>query len=577
MSPLRRGQTLVVFAFTMLVLVIMVLMTIGLGMRIHERQEQQIVADAAAYSEAVATARAFNATATLNRSIIAQMAAVAAAQSMLSYGGFYHGVLNQARDTLAAFNLPPGCEAYQSQVNEAYQEIITEDHKLITKWEPQGGGYHGSGGMDSESGHYVADTLHRMAIEMSEDQRELYRRFDQDVAPTEGYGIADRVAEKARQGSPWGDQPEELSAPKQLVTRRERNDVVREEQRDPDHMVRATMATRGVDNFVSSRQSQHNEWSGAQYIENRINALIDSPNIVASLRAAGTSYFGDDGPRETEGIDSTVDKFGKWRKVWETADNSSLEYTGAWAQDLGYFSFTLTAPAPCNVTRGNDSFGYIHSTDPDEHSDNHMWMRGMAIDYRELNDPNGRVTEMPPDRHSMRNVPSGDGVSIWPIFVDYRESAFGPGARVNIDGQPKSVVPIVRNYAARAGGTPDPWEMEFAFELGNQAPGALSLKSDRGFRRSVAIASGLTYYHRGDPSGRGFEGHAREPPNFLNPFWRATLAASDIDEPNAPCTSVPAGDPCRGKAVLDTLDDLNFNNHRNAAERLLAAGFKALP
>ncbi|RYZ39504.1 MAG: pilus assembly protein, partial [Myxococcaceae bacterium] len=81
-----RGQALVLFSLTLLLLTLMVLMTLGFGMRAKERVEIQMAADAAAYSQAVSTARTFNAIAVMNRAQIAHMVAMAGTQSMISYG-----------------------------------------------------------------------------------------------------------------------------------------------------------------------------------------------------------------------------------------------------------------------------------------------------------------------------------------------------------------------------------------------------------------------------------------------------------------------------------------------------------
>jgi hypothetical protein len=42
----------------------------------------------------------------------------------------------------------------------------------------------------------------------------------------------------------------------------------------------------------------------------------------------------------------------------------------------------------------------------------------------------------------------------------------------------------------------------------------------------VALATGITYYHRNmQNAAQAWE----EPPNFFNPYWRATLVPADID------------------------------------------------
>lgn len=563
---MRRGQTLVIFAFTLLALTVMVMITIGLGVRIHEKQEQQIVADAAAYSQAVVTARTFNTMAVMNRTMIAQLATVTAAQSILSFGGFYHGVLNQARDVLAAEM--GGCAtACEQAICAAHARVEEEDRKLIDKWEPAGGGYSGSGGHDKDSGRYVRRVLYQTALEIAEDQKKVYEHLTSLVAPEGTAGMAEAIAAKARAGSPWASQQRELYAGAQKVTLEERNAAVLPKQQNPTHMARAMMGTRGLESFLSSREGKAGAWSGDQYISARLNAVIGGgPELTANLRAYGTSYFGDSGPQERSGFYGEIDPTPNWHRFWQVATHDNLQYTGAWAQDYGRFWFT----GNCIVNAGEDSFGYIHSNGPARDDDNHMWARGIPTvgDYREWNDH--RVADPPHVRHTFdQKVPDADNdFTIWPVFVDYEEGQLGAGGRFNVDGQPKSVVPILRDYSVR--NSEDPWELDFRFDFAS-ATAEVDLRNERreALLHSVAIGTGLTYYHRGDPGGRfgGGAGHAREPPNFLNPFWRATLVAGDIDERYNQ----------RGNHILETLDDVGRSEQRSALTQLRSAGFEAIP
>ncbi|RYZ41137.1 MAG: pilus assembly protein, partial [Myxococcaceae bacterium] len=43
----------------------------------------------------------------------------------------------------------------------------------------------------------------------------------------------------------------------------------------------------------------------------------------------------------------------------------------------------------------------------------------------------------------------------------------------------------------------------------------------------TALSTGIAYYHRGRSLGVS---HWSEPPNLLNPYWRATLVPVDTDE-----------------------------------------------
>ena len=178
-----RGQTLVLFSLTMLLISLMVLTTVSIGMRVKERAELQTVADAAAYSEAVVTARSFNAISVMNRVLIAEMSSVAAAQSLMSWAGFYHGTLNQARDLLLDLTATaaPQCDA---ALLDARQRIIREDRRLIDIWEPLKGGYEGKLGYDPRTANYLRSVLYATALQIAEDQKAIFKEMMFQVAPS---------------------------------------------------------------------------------------------------------------------------------------------------------------------------------------------------------------------------------------------------------------------------------------------------------------------------------------------------------------------------------------------------------
>jgi hypothetical protein len=569
----RTGQTLVLFALTLLLMTLMVLMTISFGVRIHERTEQQLVADAAAYSQAVVTARAFNASAALNRVLIAEMSAIAAGQALLSWAGYYHGTLNQARDVLKEQILETAAQC-DAVLATARLGITREDKRLIDIWEPLGGGYHGVLGHDVKAANFIRQ-IYETALTIADHQREVYGEMTARVAPASGPGIAEEIAERARQGSPWRIYRGELYAEKQDVSRRELDQAVEPLQRQPRHAVRAFMATRGVEQFISSREESRlaGGMSGAEYVQRRLQKVINrfgpSPLIV-HVSNYGTAYYGDRGPMRTsgpaeyQGYDGQAINYSDWERWRDVGDDAQNPlFLGAWGQDVGRFYFEWPNPPPgCQLDDPTeDSFGYLVTTGPSDNRDNHMWRRGdpMVGDYRELDDP--RVSDPPVVRHSFQVTPSpGNPPGLWPVFVDYRESALdGAGAAANVYGQPKMMVPILRDYAVRGAG--DPWNLHFSFGFTAGAPGQeIDLRHRAAQGRAVALGSALTYYHRGG-------GHFREPPNFLNPFWRATLVASDVDEAY----------PVRGKDAEDTLRALGENTQADALLRLRQKGFEALP
>ena len=100
---IARGQTLVLFALTLLLLTLMVTITLSIGMKAKEKMELETAADAAAYSQAVATARAYNGISVLNRALMSNMVAMAGVESLISWSSFYWGVVNEVK---SGYNIP---------------------------------------------------------------------------------------------------------------------------------------------------------------------------------------------------------------------------------------------------------------------------------------------------------------------------------------------------------------------------------------------------------------------------------------------------------------------------------------
>lgn len=571
----RRGQTLVLFALSLLLLTLMVLMTLGIGMRIHEREEQQTIADAAAYSEAVAEARAFNVVAVQNRVIVADMASLAAAQAMLSWVGFYHGTLNQARDTLAAMATGP-CAG---RILNAKAAIEAEDLRLINVWEKPGP-YTGLLARDDQAADYIRKDLYMTVLDVAREQRAVYLNLTKGVT-----AVGNRVVTAAQQGSPWDDLSADTT---QDTTDAELTSAVDLQQQRPIDQVRAMMATRGVDPFISSREgnARTGDISAGRYVQNRLNMLMAGDGLTATVTDVGTAYLGTDGPQlfsgagETTGLDGDLLNKPAWTH-WHDAAKTSVESTfrpwGAWAQDRG--TYRMNPPPGCAVpTPVDDSFGYLVTTNANDKRSNHMWRRGQTFDYLERCGPSGGFqctgvwvddADRPWERHHFTKDARPGTADLWPVFVDYESSNVSGSAndRANLQGQPKTLVAIDRDYLKRKTRR-DPWELDFRFRFARTGGGSeIDLRTFRpGLRQSSAIAAGLAYYHRGRPAV-GADDHAQEPPNFLNPFWRATLVASDVDE----------GATARGRSVINTLTSRGDVDAASTLKQLRANGYEAMP
>jgi hypothetical protein len=97
----------------------------------------------------------------------------------------------------------------------------------------------------------------------------------------------------------------------------------------------------------------------------------------------------------------------------------------------------------------------------------------------------------------------------WPMIIDYNDSV-PSGILPNgmVHGQPTHAVELTRDTRDTE---PDPWDLKFTW--------AGKLTYDTRVRGvSHARAKAIAYYHRGDQWD--------ETPNFVNPFWQATLISA---------------------------------------------------
>jgi hypothetical protein len=91
-------------------------------------------------------------------------------------------------------------------------------------------------------------------------------------------------------------------------------------------------------------------------------------------------------------------------------------------------------------------------------------------------------------------------------------------------GRPKFYAVLDRDYR-RVG--VKPWDLRFDFAGSdvdlNSRRGTFKSPAGADLRHQTALGSAIIYYHR--PAANGW----KEPPNYFNPFWRATLYAADDD------------------------------------------------
>lgn len=201
------------------------------------------------------------------------------------------------------------------------------------------------------------------------------------------------------------------------------------------------------------------------------------------------------------------------------------------------------APCPPGIPGPGRPEAHVRSNDSSGAAglDEHRWSGGQ--------DPANRRNQ-----HTMGSCNNCPGM--WPPHMDYNWGLLNDAT--NVFGQPKTYAVMERDLGKRPAKQADPWNLLFNFRFLRNGSGTefdntgLKLVSQGGtdISKAVALSTGMAYYHR---VGAGY----REPPNFLNPFWRATLVPGNIDVAGVShiVESLPDGE---GKRVVQALDSAGY-------------------
>lgn len=496
----RRGQTLVVFALTLLLLVLMVTMTLSIGMKAKEKMELQTMADAAAYSNAVATARAFNEISLMNRALMGHMVAMTGVESLISWSSYYRAAIHGAKN---AYNIPKAvyaalvlaCTTNPStcacatkavlDIEQTQSDLENEDQKIDTDLDWKN--------LDTKAGREAA------ALQIGsiwDEQQDVYNRdlTESVIKP----GLAQNIVTEARKGLAFGGN--DVSAVQSPINGRELEGgygcggsgaaCIRRDAGRKLHFVDAAMGSRGYA-FVTGRGA------GAA-IQRKLKDIIPDQDTLVSVTNAGSGYF----PNQSM-----------------THSAYTINATEVWADDHGSVSLTFNradSPCPNRLPGVAGANAHVRSNHKDDTSDEHEWTGG------------GRDGDAQ-TRHTMGECTVCPG--IWPSHMDYNYALVAN--RADNFGQPKNYAVIQRNYKQRPHqGQADPWNLLFRFRFSPNKSGVefdnrgIELSEANGgtdISKATALSAGIAYYKRAGP-------YWREPPNFLNPFWRATLVSAHVDD-----------------------------------------------
>lgn len=516
MTARARGQALVMFSLTILLVAVMVCLTLGIGMKAREKVELQTLADAAAYSNAVVTARTFNSISLLNRVAVAHMVNMVATQSLVAYSSAYRVSLKalqvnldrRAQDDCAAPD--PTCD-WCSRWNQLNTDALNEIARVDGGWST----------FDDRTKNHLrllasqVRTLHGHQVNM----------HDELMALLTGQALANAIAQRGDQGNKWAG---EISAPAaaDLVAVREAGrrvddcdftagQVVCEEGPSKESGIMAALGTR----YYEFTTNQANLVGG---IEERLETVLSLPrpdNDVRLQQYEGCTRLTDavdpDGAPGAEGLSGHAE--GRIRaQVF-----------------LNPLCGTRQTP-PGRFTT------FVFSSSETNFNDTHVfWWDGVGPV------PPQTITE-PLNTHSFSGCydefGNPEACGMYPGFMDLNPGHVDPANRwVHLYGQPKNIAVVQRDYGVRcaqAAGANcaevDPWNLFFTARI--RQSGTSEVLDNRGLVTAppdnvdislqTAVAAGLTYYHR--------MGHWREPPNFFNPYWRATLVSPGIDTQGHP-------------------------------------------
>jgi hypothetical protein len=484
MKRRARGQSLLIMGLTMLLLALMVLMTLGFGWRTHQRMELQMATDAAAYSQAVATARTFNTISLLNRAQVSQMVALAGVQSIISWTGTYRGNLIGAEESLiligiealgccvaSAFGFCDSCACDQlGQLFTVYNDLDNEKQNVDNKWQN-----------DDQNAANQAKRIVQAAARWRDLQVVTYGSLLASVLPS------GRLAQSVFNGVDT-DINSEVSADVKNFGSVNSAVVNPDDKVPPLHSIAATMGSR-ASTFVTARDNAYIP------IGVMISKLIQNDCdlcVVLPLDMQGGSGFGVD--RE------------------QSQTNGGISGDSAWGEDHGNVTmFTWVNDCVPFVGFGWSSQSHVRASS-DDGTQEHDW---------------GGNSDSDPSIHKLGSCTQSPCPNMWPAFVDYNEANVDQSNK--LFGQPLLYALGTRDMKSQPR---DPWNLNFKFsvfsgtQFDNMDPNGNEV-TKAGMDKQASLSAAITYYHRPNPVGG--PSRFKEPPNFFNPFWRATLYKPDTD------------------------------------------------
>lgn len=523
-----RGQTFVLWALTMLFLSVMVLVTLGIATRVRDRTELQMVADAAAYSQAVTVARAFNAISVMNRSSVAATVAAAGTQAQISYSGVLLAVLQMKCPT----ETPDKTSFPQTKYWQADEAAANQMARLMG----------------------VAGSLYTAGVN-------IYSNTITDHLLEQR--LTRRIAQAANK---------DLHAPKKGAAK----SLV--EVNGGDHVV----TRQEISKKSAAKDASVFNCSGPVCLvgdsTEKLNATMGSIGWtwVRNRSAGGGLTEGSAGFGAASMEKATSNPaFGSTSQM-HTMDYDGVNGRNVWAHDHGNSILPpcpgIDASDPDNWVSTGDAWVMSNDDTPgsDYRTDQHVipMVQGSGHSNQE---GSGGEKDRTYEKHTLGSCSWCPGV--FPSTISW-DIASGEKVPKNDYLQPKLYSIVERDLTTRK----DPWNLFFKIKINNSSSGTtfdngegykhqrtvnkLTAEVKKVMRTQVALSAGIVYYHRqiGGPDG---DAGWREPPNFLNPFWRATLTSVEGTPDDRPVESLQDAGYDEHAAVLKML---NKNGFRGAGK-----------
>lgn len=514
----------------MLMLVVMVMMSLGISQRVREKMELNTLAETTAYSNAVATARAYNAVALMNRAAIAHWINLAGVESLISWTGLFFAESNMMMEAvlphsafgggisgldppfiqqLPGYSGDPDCQHAMANIlwNPFYDSYVND---LQVDWvrfldEAAKAGEQGRklqnaiGALRGAESGIVGDL--RGMIGSHALATAIVAQAQQSDLGTGAGGV-----DGANLG--WLGGPQEgLDSDKVWwAVMDARSPWVKNRSNDPILTFDQSMR-RAIDRLKQPNQPLLDVLKRVEY--GKFQMFGD---VFYTFETRGHGCFGEDFGNCESGPDWT-NALAEDRVVG-TVNIAINRVKGTTADGK-----TLDCPAYVHTAQiGNKS--QVKASDID-HDDDFAWFD--TRNYGGTSTANGltspiysQLEDTAYTKHTMG--PCTDNFLLRPCHSVYVGIvSLNHGAPLG--GQAKNFAGVTRSHAKHAGATRDPWDLKFRFHFRDTGPGSAIDLGKAGDGDAVAVGTGVAYYHR--------RGAFSETPNLFNPYWRGTLIGAN--------------------------------------------------